>query len=338
MTAEEQKSKFLQDAPPLVPTLASGKYHIKWTRLADIPAAMRNAYVAVQDRKIYVSGGNSPVEGARHQVFVYDTDNDRWGQLPTPDYYSAVPHIIGGKLTLIGGVLIATKEKTNKVSTFDHTKQCWVSYYPNLHSVRTLPGVATHMEYVIVAGGARGNDTPVVLDDIEILDWVENSQWKRVAIHLPVPMYDIQLTVSNDHLFVVGYINANLTFDNHVYKLPVSLITNSADQQQCPSTRWIEPTQTTHWYPSLVTGLSSLIVAGGRDAAYITTADIMMYDNSTEKWKKIDSLSFARCRAATTAINNNAIIVVGGYTSVSDADSTSLTVVELGQVEEVAIN
>ena len=340
MTAEEPKSKFLQDVPPLVSICNGNKYYIKWKRLADLPAAIFGAKVAVQDKKIYVSGGGGPVKDAQHQVYVYDTDNDRWGQLPTPDHYYAVPHIIGGKLTLIGGRLIATNKRTNKVSTFDYTKQSWVSYYPNLLSLRNLPGVGSHMEYVIVAGGARGDNTPVVLDDIEILDWVENSQWKRVAIHLPVPMFDIQLTVANDHLFVVGYINVNLNFDNHVYKLPVSLITDSANQLQCASTGWVELTQTTHWCSSLVTGLSSesLIVLGGRDEMYTAAvANIMMYDESTEKWKEIDSLSFARSRAAATAINDNALIVVGGCTSTTEASSTSLTVVELGQVEEIAI-
>ena len=176
MTAKESISKFLQDAPPILPTLTSSKYHIKWMWLTDLPAAIRSAYIAVQDKKIYVSDGKSPFKDAQHEVYVYDIDNDRWGQLPTPDHYLAIPHIIGGKLTLIGGRLIATNKRTNKVSTFDHTKQSWVSYYPDLLSARGLPGVVTHMEYVIVAGGIRGNDTLVTLDDIEILDWLENSQ------------------------------------------------------------------------------------------------------------------------------------------------------------------
>ena len=335
MTAEEAKSNFYQDAPPLVSTLGSSKYHIKWKRLADLPATMHNAHIAVQDRKIYFSGGGSPVKDAQYQVYVYDTDNDRWGQLPTPDHYYAVPHIIDGKLTLIGGVLIATNKMTNKVSTFDHTKQSWVSYYPDLLSVRNKPGIVTHIQYVIVAGGIK-DDTAVILDDIEVLDWLENSQWKRVAIHLPVPMCALELTAYDNHLFVVGYTNAGLNYDQHVYKLPVALITNSADQLQCASTGWVELAQTTHWGSSLVTGLSSLIVVGGRNATHTTTADVLMYDRPAEKWKKIDSLSFARFRAATTAINDNALIVIGGFTNMSNPDSTSLTAVELGEVEEVA--
>ena len=165
---------------------------------------------------------------------------------------------------------------------------------------------------------------------------MESSQWKRIATHLPVPMYELQLTICNDHLFVVGYINANLNVDKRVYKLPVTLITDSADQEQRASTRWVELTQTTHRFPSLVTGLSSLIVVGGIDATHTTTADIMMYDRSTEKWKKISSLSLARFRAGTIAINNNAIMVVGGSTTISNLESSYLTVVELGQIEEVA--
>ena len=240
------QSKFLQDAPPLMPlTLTSSKYHIKWTWLADLPAVVYGARVAVQDRKIYVTGGISPVKDASNQVFVYELDNNRWGQLPLPDHFFAIPHIIGGKLTLIGGCLIGTNKITNKVSTFNQTKQSWVSYYPNLLSARHQPGIVIHMECVIVAGGVRGDDNNL-LDDIEILDWVENSQWTRVACHLPVPMYSLQLTTSNDHLFIVGYVTTGFSPRKHVYTLPVALITNSADQLQRASTRWVELAQTTH--------------------------------------------------------------------------------------------
>ena len=41
------------------------------------------------------------------------------------------PQIIGGKLILIGGRLVATKVRANRVSTFDRTMQ---SYYPSLLS------------------------------------------------------------------------------------------------------------------------------------------------------------------------------------------------------------
>ena len=320
------QTKLLRDAPPLMPTLTSSKYHIKWTQLADLPAAMYDAHIAVQDRKIYISGGIGDVINL---VFVYEIDNNRWDTLPPLNHCYAIPHIIGNKLTLVGG-----RPFTNKVSTFDQTKQSWVSYYPNLLSARHQPGIITHMEYVIVAGGLSSEDDVYAQDDIEILDWVENSQWKRVTVHLPVPMCNLQLTTSNDHLFIIGYVTTNSCPSKQVYKLPIALITNSADQLQCANTRWVELAQTTHWGSSLVTGLSPVTVVGGCDTTG-TTADIKMYDGTTEKWKKIDSLSFARSRAAVAAISNNAIIVIGGYTKeggFSDRKSSSSIVVELGQV------
>jgi len=42
-------------------------------------------------------------------------------------------------------------------------------------SIRRLPGIVTHTQYVIVLGGMDdSNDS--FLDDIEILDWHENKQ------------------------------------------------------------------------------------------------------------------------------------------------------------------
>ena len=68
-------------------------------------------------------------------MYVYDNNTDRWGQLPPSGHYYGIPHIIGGKLVIIGGALSATKKRINKVSTFDEdSKHVYVaiSYYPDL--------------------------------------------------------------------------------------------------------------------------------------------------------------------------------------------------------------
>ena len=105
-----------QESPPLLPALASGRCNIKWTQLADLPAPLYDVYVAVQHHKIYCTG-NSPVEDALHQVYVYDINFNHWDQLPPSGHYYGIPHIIGGRLAIIGGRLFATKKRTNKVST-----------------------------------------------------------------------------------------------------------------------------------------------------------------------------------------------------------------------------
>ena len=84
-----------------MPALTSGRYHIKWTQLANLPAPMYHAYVTVQDKKVYVAGGDSPFDDAKHQVYVYDVNTDYWNQLPPSGHYAGVPHIIGGKLAIM---------------------------------------------------------------------------------------------------------------------------------------------------------------------------------------------------------------------------------------------
>ncbi|XP_065917214.1 serine/threonine-protein kinase D1044.8-like isoform X2 [Dysidea avara] len=170
------KTSLKKEAPPLIPALTSGRYHMKWTQLADLPAPMYGAYATVQDKKVYVAGGASLLDEAKDQVYTYDIDTDHWDQLPPSGHYLGIPHIIGGKLAIIGGRLSATKKSTNQVTTFDEVNQIWASFYPDLPSVRTRPGVATHLEHCIVAGGVKGS---VVRDDIEVLNWIENSHWSK---------------------------------------------------------------------------------------------------------------------------------------------------------------
>ena len=325
-----------QEAPPLLPVLTSGRCRIKWTRLADLPVPLHGAYVAVHGHKIYVAGGHSPVDSAMDQVYVYNINTDQWGQLPPPGHYYSIPHIIGDKLAIIGGILSETKCRTNKVSTFDDVSQTWMSYYPNLLLGRGIPGVVSHQEYVIVAGG-RPRGLGIPLDDIEVLNWMENSHWRRASIKLPVPMYEFTPVVFDDHMLIVGYGGADGKVKRDVYSLPVANITASIDGQHnsATSSRWTKLTAATHSYTALVPGSSLPVIVGGwnsRDKTPI--ADIKMYDNSDHSWRSVGSLSSARYFAAVAAVDDNKIIVIGGCTKDKrERNSSSLTVVELGKAE-----
>jgi len=306
--------------------------------LADLPVPLYDAYVAVQDKKAYVTGV-SPFEDAKHQVYVYDVDFDQWGQLPPSGHYFGIPNIIGGKLVIIGGRLSATKMMTNKVSTFDEDSQTWTSYYPDLLSVRSKPGVVSHLEHVIVAGGGLHDDTDH--DDIEVLNWIENSHWRKASIKLPIPIYGFTPTIPDDHLLLVGYSYAGMKGSKNAYKVPIVDITTSIVQKHNSDTltKWTELSAADHWCTALVPSSSAPVVVGGKHGISegdTPTTDIKMYDNSNKSWKKIGSLSSARSRVAVAAIYSNAIIVIGGCSkggTVANRKSSCLTVVELGQAE-----
>ena len=74
--------------------------------MADLPVSLYEAYVAVRQHKVYIYiTGVSPIENAVHQVYVYDTNTGQWAQMPPSGHYFGIPHIIGGKLAIIGGRL-----------------------------------------------------------------------------------------------------------------------------------------------------------------------------------------------------------------------------------------
>ena len=331
-----------------MPALTSGRYHIKWTQLTDLPVPMHNACAAVQHHKIYVTG-SSPVENAEHQIHVYDINTHQWNQLPPSGHYYGIPHIIGGKLAVIGGRLSATKKMTNKVSTFDEVTQSWTSYYPNLLSVRNKPGVVSHLEHVIVVGGvgihprAKDNDSTehIVRDDIEILNWIERSHWIKVSINLPDHMWVLTPIICDNHLVIVGYCGADMKTYKDAYKMPIANITASVYQNYNTDTsaKWTILTPADHWCTALVPSSSPLVVVGGRSK--ITkgsrpTSDINMYDYSNKSWKKIGSLSPAISMTAVAVVYDNAVVIIGGCTkggTIENAKSSSLTVVDLGQAE-----
>ena len=330
----------IQEAPPLMAAFTSDRHRINWTRLADLPSPLYAAHAVIKEQKVYVAGGDSLFENTKNQIFVYDLTSDQWDELPPSGHYYGIPHIIGGKLAIVGGRLSATMRMTNKVSTFDEDSQTWTSYYPDLLSVRSRPGVVSHLGYTIVAGGGKptgkGDNTPVH-DDIEVLNWIENSHWRKISIKLPVPMVDFKPTISEDHLLTGCY--SPIKTCQKLYKIPVATVI-AAMYQNCvddKSTKWIELTMPAHLLTNLIPGSSPPVVLGGEDATCATTtADIEMYDNFYRSWKKIGSLPYAKSRVAVTAISNNAIIVIGGCTkpdTLADRRSSSLAVVELGQVE-----
>ena len=318
-----------------MPTLISGKYHIKWTQLADLPQPFWSTYVAVQHNKVYVIG-QGPVEDTKDRIYVYDVNTDRWGQLPPSGHYYGIPHIIGGKLTIIGGRLSGTDKRTNKVSTFDDDSQSWKAYYPDLVKVRSGPGVVSHLEYVIVAGGTQGasrNDSyGIPQDDIEILNWVENAHWRIVPIKLPEPMFSFRPIISDDHLLIVGYHGVDSSCYKGAYKIPVASITKSSQHKHNALAKWIKMTEATYWFTSLIPNSSPPVVIGGQNANNTIMADIFMYDYTNNTWKKVGSLSSARSYASVSAIYNNAIIVIGGYTR-NKHELSAKSLMELGQAE-----
>ena len=166
-------------------------------------------------------------------------------------------------------------------------------------------------------------------------------QWQRLALTLPVSMWGIFPTITDDHLYIVGYTQPKGT-SNRTYRLSINLLifllqqpqhTRALDRQAV----WSELSRALHFFTALVPKLYPLIVVGGGDSrGNTTTSDVCMYDMSSNVWKKVASLPNARLNTAAATIDESTIIVFGSYTNGKTTQSvmdTYITTAEIGQVE-----
>jgi len=116
---------------------------------------------------------------------------------------------------------------------------------------------ATHLEHVIVAGGMKSRQGTQIRDDIEALNWMKNSHWKRVTVSLPVPMYGFFPLIADNYLYIVGFDSPEIKPNKSVLKIAVKTITGSVGQKKLNSTpMWITLPEATHWATAIVPNTS----------------------------------------------------------------------------------
>ena len=243
--------------------------------------------------------------------------------------------MVDDKLTIFGGRDTATDEYINKVTTYNNDTNKWYSHYPDMLHKRLMPGVLTYHNYVIVMGGMSSPDT--YHDSIEVMEYHDLLQWKEVSVHLPVPMWGIQPTISGNNIIIVGYSHAGGQNNGH-YQITTDDIISSLDQPLSTGTKWKKMLRATHYDTVTVPYSNPPLIIGGQSHAnqgFIRTSDITLYDVSKNSWRKVDSLTSARSHVGVALINDHSIIVIGGSTSgegVAGAMASSVTTVEIGNI------
>ena len=146
-------------------------------------------------------------------------------------------------------------------------------------------------------------------------------------------MHNFKPIIADSYFFMVGFDGVDNKVYKDAYKIPVVDVTRSSDKTSNTPSKWITMTPVDHLYTTLIHCLSPPVVVGGHHHKVIaTTSHIKMHDESSNSWRKIALLSSARSGVAIAAVNDNAIIVIGGFhRRGEDAIASSLTTVELGQ-------
>ena len=276
--------------------------------------------------------GDALDEETYNCVYIYDINSNHWDSLPNPGQNRGILQIINGKLTIIGGRDHTTRKITNKVTTYINNS--WRNYHPNMLKARGLPGVVTHLDYVIVAGGALDNNTNS--DDIELLNYKQSSHWVIVKMKLPEAMYGPSLTISNDLLYIVGYTRTRDRINAAYCVLACSIFSASTIQFTSNQTaHWTELPPVPHYSTAIIPNSCPPVIIGGDNIKGFPTVDIRALDETRNSWKRIASLTTAKSATAVVPINNVSILVIGGFTrgrDVEDAMVHCISTVEKGTV------
>ena len=279
-------------------------------------------------------GGDGDVVSARI-VQVYSVSHQRWNTLSlSPQYYSQGVQI-NGHLVLIGGREASSGAVTNLVSTWNG--QVWHQELPPMPTKRIRPGVTTYQNLVVVAGGL-GEDVQTLLSSIAILN-ITTLQWSTLGnLPLPQPMFEMQFTISNAHLYVAS---ATIAYDvatgtgtptKTVWQLPLTALENALTTEgDNVSHHWTEIAPTPYYSSALLQDTAHVVAVGGDDESDTPTSDAFVYDPNNNKWSKVGQFGVPRADCAVVSLSSTSFIVCGGYTDASDPN-TCLTSVEMVHV------
>ena len=284
--------------------------------------------------KVHVMAGMTPDDDTFRYVYTYNIHSNHWNTLPPPGHVMGVLQIIDGKLSVIGGKdNVTTHKATNKVSTF--VNDSWTQQYPNMLKNRFRPGVATYLDYVIVAGGME--DINTVNDDIELLHYKESPHWIRTNISLPEPMALISLTIADDLLYIAGYDTPDDKRSTKAYTVAADKIILSVPEQlpsSSPVIQWNTIPSTPHYETAIIPNSCPPVIIGGVNLQDVPTADVAILKQS---WSKVASLSIPRHSVAVVPISCDSILVIGGTTggkTIEEDKANSMTTVEKGTVKQ----
>jgi len=253
--------------------------------------------------------------------------------LPPLQQYYGVPVGVNDQLTIISGRSSTPPYNITKcVITFSNNK--WKNIYPNLSVARVQPAVVAYHQYIIVAGGQGANDK--VLDSIEVLE-ITTFHWIIINTHLPQPMWRISATLCADSFIIVGYSGANSSYNgtfmialNDIISKPQLSLKSSTDDN-----KWHQLADAPYRRTTVLPNTSPPVIIGGEDKQGNTVNNITVYDDASNRWKKISTIPI-NCAYTTVAVINQSIIVMGGCSDTKtdkNRNATALSDVNIGDLK-----
>ena len=209
---------------------------------------------------------------------------------------------------------------TNKLFslTAEGSVRRWTEKFPPMPTKRLGSTALCTGTALIVAGGVCS----ITLQTVEVMN-TETLQWS-IAADLPQPLCEAPGMVSGDHIYILSLIGDSKS----MYTCPVSALIQYCSSRLTADV-WNEVTTPPVTFSACVSILGRLLSIGGRDSNYKPTTAVYMYNPNSDSWQVISHMATPRCHCSAAVLNNNQVMVVGGYTDVSmpsETDSVELAI------------
>ena len=281
--------------PPQAQFHTVKKVTLSWREGGKAPTATSRGAAVVD--------GNSAYFLHMHgDICSYDSFSKKWRKLPKcPHEYCGLA-VVNGLLTAVGGYM-PDLESTNKLLSLQ-TK--WKEVFPPMPTMRSSMTTVTTEGHLIVAGGCRpavGNLTTVEVMDTKALVW-------SAVASLPYPCIRSSGTICGDRFYMLGGEN-NIRMTKSVLTCSLTELLRSSSSSSLSSI-WHRVADVPAYYSTCAAVNGELLAVGGCDKSEEPRDAINKYNQTTNSWDLISSMSTARFDCLVAVLPTNEMMVVGG--------------------------
>ena len=297
---------------------------MKWQKESKVPEVMWRGSAASDSNMAYFNGRFTT------RVYSYNSDTQKWRQLPDTPHTNTTLVVVQHILTMVGGYvsgkftnsLLSLMEEGGATKWLPHFllslmgegwAMKWLPHYPAMPTARSHTAAVCSGHSLIVAGG-EGDRYSNKLATVEVLD-IDTKQWST-ACSLPHPFSLATISICRERLYLMGGLDeTDVTHSVLTCSVPELLQSQTEKLRTEPepdrqTTKWRRIADAPSSLSSCATLCGQLVAVGGwKDDK--DTAAIFVYKETTDSWEAMGDMPTARC-LALVAILNGKLMAVGG--------------------------
>ena len=301
-----------------------------WKGCARIPSGFIRPNVIVKGTSVFVGGGSALSLEICRTVFEYSTERDMWSNLPLAPYDTFALVVVGDTITTVGGVS-EHSTVTSTLACFEENARRWGRKFPAMPTERCSPSALATDTHLIVIGGINligGNER--FSSAVEILN-LSTFVWSRAAPTIaPMSSMSITLCPARRRLYLTGGLTeeglVRTIFGCQIDRLLRSTQDgNTTAGRNVTGTVWEIITDAPYVRSGCVAVNRKLITAGGLDGDEKVTNCLHVFNPEANSWQSLGVMPASRSSCSVAMLDNDRLIIVGGYVDPVDVSHTLIT-------------